>query len=122
MSSLFIQFDLSSPGRGTLTAAATSDEFNGASPGRAIDRSNCGSATIKCCTHVGTASGLKSVLTPLFVSEGLISGLLVTLGLVNVLSITAGIVGSVNAVLGLTCSSIPIGGSWFAARMSPSTA
>ncbi|KAF4564681.1 hypothetical protein EYR40_010849 [Pleurotus pulmonarius] len=57
------------------------------------------------------ATELKSVLTPLFVSEGLISGLLVTLGLVDVLGITAGLVGSVNAVLGLTCSSIAIGGS-----------
>ncbi|KAF4593536.1 hypothetical protein EYR40_008322 [Pleurotus pulmonarius] len=72
--------------------------------------SNCGTTTIECCKDVGTATSLESSLKSVFVEHGLVSGLLVKLGLVSVVDLVLGVVAGVD-VLGLTCTTVAVGGS-----------
>lgn len=56
----FIQVVLSSPGRGIFTAAATSDEFNGASPGLAGNQSVQGLTLLPSVLTIFMVSLLRS--------------------------------------------------------------
>lgn len=72
---------------------------------------NCGTTTVECCKDVGTASSIESSLKSAFIQHGLVSGLLVALNVVKVVDVVLGVIVDPNVVLGLTCSTVAIGGS-----------